>query len=190
MSTKILVDSIARDREEFPNPCEFSLPGRKVQGWFDYMKTTRGTPGSKITEFVTTVALELIHLPYVAALLDLRYIQVEFRSRTFDDAFLIASAHSGGDPRTRFILQIDKVINGSAGAPTWIVYKPSGPMVMRIKRSDDLIFTLKDPTGTVITGIVDTAIPGQPDPLKQVTAVFDCLPYIEDARYSHLEELS
>jgi hypothetical protein len=189
MSSKLLVDSIGRDREEFPNPCQFIIPGAQMKGWYIAPKTTRGTPGPKVPQEFYTVTLDLVTIPYIAALTDFRYLQVEFRTKTYDDRYLMGSAHAGGDPETRFILQLDKVLLGSAGASTWIVYKSSGPNVMRLKRKDDLFITIRDPTGAVVTAIVDAVVPAAANPLKQITLVLDIQPYFEDARYTHLEEL-
>lgn len=67
MSTFLSIDTIYRDRVEYPNPCKFALTPGQVASWFKYAREVRAYPqntNKRPLEFVTSASVQKLSLPY------------------------------------------------------------------------------------------------------------------------------
>jgi len=187
MSTFVDLDSIERDREVNPNPNEYTLQPQQVKTWFRSSRTVRAFPQNPNTEpreFVTTVNIRYMTLPYSEAVAALPRIYVDFRSRTYKDIHLI-QAINGIHKNAKFICVFDRIQNNpSTGDPAWIHYRCNMEQTMRFKRDDTVTLKFTTRSGDTLPN-TDTLEPNPPDPAQQTLVTFELTPYIRDGDYDN-----
>ena len=187
MSNYIDLDSIWRDRITYPNPADYVVTAGQIETWFSAARETRSAPPvptSRALEFVTSVRLEKVTLPYDARMLDLPQIYMDFHCLSYDDKYLIASI-DGIQASARFICVLDKVQSGSDGNPLWMHYRSPMDQVLRFRRNDPVVFRLMTRDATVIPYYNDPDPTVPADPNKQVLATFTLTPYLKDAHFAN-----
>lgn len=187
MSNYIDLDSIWRDRIDYPNPANYQLTPGQVATWFKAARETRSSPPVPTTrslEFVTSVHAEVLTLPYRAEMLDFPRVYMDFHCSSYDDKYLINSI-DGRQASARFIFVLDKVQNGATGAPMWMHYKCTMDQVLRFRRDDPVVFRLLTRDGNVIPFYNDPDPLVPIDPTQQILATFTLTPYLKDAHYSN-----
>ena len=187
MSNYIDLDSIWRDRIDYPNPANYQLTPSQIATWFKAARETRSAPPVPTTralEFVTSVRIEVLTLPYDARMLDFPRVYVDFHCSSYDDKYLINSI-DGKQADARFICVLDKVQTGSTGDPLWMHYKCPMDQVLRFRRDDPVVFKVLTRDGSVIPFYIDSDPTVPIDPLKQVLATFTITPYLKDAHFSN-----
>ncbi len=186
MSTFIDLDSVWRDREIYPNENSYFLGPKKIDTWFRTNRSITAfpqNPGKRPLEFVTTVNIKYLTIPYTEELADMPRVYVDFRSEKYKDVHLINSIE-GRQMTPKFICSIDKIQSDSLDIPTWIHYRCNMEQTMRFERGDPVIFSITDRFGNTLPS-QDTESPNDPDPLKQTLATFEITSYINDASYDH-----
>jgi hypothetical protein len=183
MSTFVHLDSGQRNVVQYPSPADFDVTAKQVSSWWPQARTVRAYPQeiqNKQYEFVTSIKLSHLILPYTAQLANEPLIFVEFHSSTYHDRGLISTI-DGEFPKITFVAEWDKTQNNSS-APAWIHYKCNMTQAMRYKRDKPLKFkiVLRDGTVPVIT---DNTPPVLPNPALQISATFEMIPYIRDDEY-------
>jgi hypothetical protein len=186
MSTFIHLDSGARDVTQYPNPASFTVNANQVSTWWQAARTVRAYPQeipNKQYEFVTTIKIDHLVLPYTEQLQDEPIVYVQFNSTKYKDRSLIQTI-SNMFPTITFVAEWDKTQNDSTATPAWIHYKCNMPQAMRFSRDKPVIFevTLRDGSTPII---VDNIPPVLPNPAVQVSATFELIPYIRDDEYSN-----
>ncbi len=185
MSTFVHLDSTYRDRQQYPNPADFRLSPNKLTGWTSQSRTVRALPPSVPAplEFVTSVRALDLTIPYSQTFITLPYLYVDFHTKTYDDQNLVFSIDQTLRS-TRFIFTNPSIQYDGAGIPIWIHWFCSMDQVMRIKRNDDVIFTVTTDGNTPLTNL-DAVIPLPLDPSKQIKATFGLTPYILDGSFTN-----
>jgi hypothetical protein len=186
MSTFIDLASELRDREQFSNPAKFVVTESQQSSWFPNARTVRAFPqqvSQRQMEAVTTVKLIHLVLPYQDDIIDTPIVYVHFHTQKYRDKSLISTI-SNNQPEATFVCEFDKVQNNSAGDPAWIHYKTQMAQVMRFSRRSHLYFEVTFLDGTTLN-ITDTVPPAAANPLVQVHATFELIPYIRDDEFSN-----
>ena len=184
MASFVDLDSIWRDREMFPNPCDYQLTPSQVDSWFRSARTVRAFPANPSTQpldFSMSVNIKHLILPYEDSIVGLPRIYVDFHSRRYNDIHLIQTI-DGKHPDARFICIPQKVQDDAAGNHLWIHYACTMEQIMRFKRDDIIIFQLTTRDGSILPNF-DTLVPNPPDPNKQSLIVFEITPYLRDSSY-------
>lgn len=184
MASFIDLDSIWRDREMFPNPCNYQLTPTQVESWFRSARTIRAFPANPSTQpldFSMSVNIKHLILPYDDTIVGLPRVYVDFHSRRYNDIHLIQTI-GGRHPEARFICVPHKIQNDAAGIPLWIHYSCNMEQVMRFKRDDIMIFQITTRDGSTLPNF-DTLPPVAADPDKQSMVVFEVTPYARDSDY-------
>lgn len=190
MSNFVNLDSISRDREQYPNPFDYELTPQQVNSWFPNARTVNPFPKNPSTqpiEFVTTINVQHLILPYNARFATLPIVYLNFRSRNFKDIHLIQTI-AGAHPEVNFICEWDKVQSDDNGTPLWIHYKCHMEQTVRFTRDFPIIFQITTRDGNPLPG-TDTLVPLDPDPLQQSLCTFEITTYLRDGDYdNHLIE--
>ena len=186
MATFIDLDSSYRDRQQYPNPANYTVKDDQMSSWFTQGRTVRAFPQEipkRQLEFVAS--LKLIHfvLPYSTALSGMPIIFVDIHTQRYKDRSLISTI-SNMHPSIKFVCEFDKYQVDSTGNPVWIHYKTNMNQVMRFSRKSALTFTVILLDGSVLF-IQDNLPPLDPNASVQVHATFEVLPYIRDDEYSN-----
>lgn len=185
MATYFDLDSIWRDREEWPNPANFVLSVEKTRQWFSFPRTVNAYPKNPSTQplgFVISMNIHSLTLPYDATIAGFPRVYLNIRSRVYNDVNIIQSI-DGMQKEAKFICIFDRIQNDSAGDPLWIHYTCTMEQVFRFKRDDELIFQVTTRDGSIIPNF-DNLLPDDPDPNKQILCTFDVTPYLRDGSYS------
>ncbi|MDB4769404.1 hypothetical protein OAG24_00415 [bacterium] len=190
MSTYFHLDSLFRDRETWPNPASYEVKPDQVATWFRQARSVRAHPQNPSTsplEFVSSINLHHLIIPYDASFVGLPVLYVEFRSKKYNDIHLVHSIE-GNKADVQYVCVLEKIQNDSAGDPMWIHFRSTMEQVMRFRRGDEIIFKVTTRDGSVLPN-VDTLVPIAADPNKQILATFDVIPYIRDGDYdNHMKE--
>lgn len=193
MSTFLFADSSLRDREQFPNPAEYTIKKEQINGWFKHARTVRAhpsNPSSKPLEFATSIEIIQLITPYDDSFITIPTIMVDLHSQTYNDQYLISTI-DGTNRDARFTLTFDKIQANGDGDPVWIYWKPViGEQVTRFKRDEPIHFRVFTRDGNTLP-ITDTVPPVPLDPFAQTIATFQISPYIRDDDYdNHLVDTS
>ena len=190
MANFIHLDSISRDREQYPNPFDYELTPQQVNSWFRSARTVRAHPQNPSTQpldFVSTINIRHIILPYNARFASLPILYINFRSRDYKDIHLIQTI-DGVHPNSNFICEWDKIQENDSGQPLWIHYKCNMEQTMRFTRDRPVIFQITTRDGNPLPG-TDNLPPQNPDPLQQSLCTFEITTYLRDRDYdNHLLE--
>jgi len=189
MSTFIDLDSIHRDIELYPNPCDYQLEPKQVRDWFSKDRTTRAygqNPGNQTLGFVSSITTKFLTLPYTEQLSIEPRVYVNFSSTDYKDKNLIQSIN-GVHPDAKFVCQFLFIQKDAADTPVWIHYKAE-PMTqsMRFNQGNTvrLQITLRDGSVPIFP---DPTIPL--DNFLQSLATFEIMPYIKSQSVdNHLVE--
>jgi hypothetical protein len=186
MSTVIELDSQERDRRDYPNPCDYQITAREADTWFSSARQIRAFPSNasqKPLEFVTTVDLGSLILPWNAQLVEVPHIYLKFNSTVYDDRYLV-NAINGTHSESNFVCEQCGIQYASDGTtPMWIKYKPCHKeQTMRFKRNSTYNFRITSRNGDVLPFFIDPNT-GPIDPELQVLATFTVTPFIRDADY-------
>ncbi len=184
------MDSVWRDREEFPNENSYQLKPTQVETWFKSSRAVRAFPQNPSTqplEFVNTINIKYLVLPYSEAVSELPIVFIDFRSMRYKDIHLINSI-DGRQAYEKFICVPEKVQNDRNGNPLWIHYKCHMEQTMRFERGEPVIFEITTRDGSVLPQL-DTDVPENPDPTKQTLVTFEITTFLRDNDYdNHLVE--
>jgi len=184
------MDSIWRDREDYPNENSYQLKPSQVETWFKSSRAVRAFPQNPNTqplEFVTTINIKYLILPYSDTVSEFPVLFIDFRSMRYKDIHLINSI-DGRKPYAKFICVPEKVQNDINGNPLWIHYKCHMEQTMRFERGEPVIFEITTRNGNVLPQL-DTSIPDPADPTKQTLVTFEITSYLRDGDYdNHLLE--
>lgn len=187
MATFVDLDSFERDRETYPNPNDYQLQVQQIKTWNRASRSVRAfpqNPNIEPKEFVTTINIRYMTLPYSDAVAALPRIYVNFVSRTYKDINLIQTIN-GIHSDAKFICVPDRIQEDpNTGNPIWIHYKCSMEQTMRFKRDDPILVQFTTRSGDVLPN-TDTLVPNPPDPNQQTLITFELTPYIRDGDYDN-----
>ena len=186
MSSYIDLDSNFRDREVYPNENSYRLTDKNTASWFEEARTVRPLPKNptlRPLEFVATINITYLTLPYSNELSTLPRVYIDFHSMRYNDIHLISTI-GGVKPYEKFICIPDRVQEDNNGTPLWIHYKCMMEQTMRFNRKDGIVFSISSRNGSVLPQ-QDTSVPDDPDPLKQTLCTFQITPYLIDADYTN-----
>ena len=193
MSNYFSIESIRRNRDEFPNPAEFTVEASQTQGWFRRSRTIRAVgqnPQTMSLDFVSAIEVKQVITPYKipdpppptpTSTTPYSYLYLDIHSPTYNDQYLISTI-SGFNRDARFLLIRDKIIFNSVGLPVWILWNSPMEQVLRFKRNDPLVFRLFTPDGITLP-LVDNK--PAPDEAVQIMALLGVTPYSRDGNYDN-----
>jgi len=191
MATYVDLDSILRDREAYPNPADYKVVASQIKSWFGSARSVRAfpqDPNIKPLEFATSVQIRYLTIPYTEAFAILPRLYVVFKTSEYNDIHLLQTI-SGKHPDANFICEFDRLQFDINGNPVWIHFKCKTRQVMRFKRDSPVTFQVYTRDGNILPNI-DTLVPVDPDPLKQILCTIEVVPYIRDTYFSnHMTEL-
>jgi hypothetical protein len=190
MATYIDLDSLHRDRENYPNENDYTVTASQVETWFTSARTIRALPANpilSIKEFVTTINIRDLALPYSDELAALPRIYIEFRSETYKDIRLINTI-GGIHADTHFVCSPKRIQTDSNDIPIWIHYECHMEQTMRFERGRPVRIQFTSRNGNVLPQ-QDTSPLMEADPNKQTLITFEITPYIRDGTYdNHMVE--
>ena len=195
MSNYFSIESIRRNRDEFPNPAEFTVEASQTQGWFRRSRTVRSVsqnPQTMSLDFASAIEVKQVITPYKipdpgpkppvgAAATPYSYLYLDIHSPTYNDQYLI-NTMGGANRDARFLLVRDKVIFGKKGEPVWILWTSPMEQVLRFKRDDPLVFRLFTPDGITLPLIDNGPVPKKS---VQIVALLGVTPYSRDGDYDN-----
>ena len=181
MANYFAIESIRRNRDDFPNPAEFTVEASQTQGWFKSARQVRAVgqnPQTMSLDFASAIEVKHLITPYFlpdppphpvvpTPLLPYSYLYLDIHSPTYNDQYLINTI-SGANRDARFLLVRDKVVFDKAGKPVWILWTCSMEQVLRFKRNDPLVFRLFTPDGITLPLVDDKP---EPDEAVQIMAL-------------------
>lgn len=193
MANFIDLDSLYRDKEAYPNENNYELTPVQVREWFRKPREVRAfpqNPAKSPLEFVVTVNIKILTLPYTPALEDLPRIYVDFHSRRYPDVNLLSTI-GGVHPTARFVCTLKKVQTDATGAnKLWAHYECNMEQTMRMMREDPVVIVFTSPDGQTLPS-QDDPLPAPPNPFKQSYITFCVTSYLRDGDYmNHLTEVS
>jgi len=192
MSNFIHLDSLYRDREEYPNENDYQVTPQQVETWIRPARAVKAFPANpnlQPIEFSTTVNISNFMTPYTPELASLPVIYVNFRSLLYDDQFLVYTIN-GKHNEVKFVCIIDRVQNDSDGNPIWIHWKSSMEQALRFRRGYPVIFRITTRSGDILPQ-TDNPPDEPPNPSQQTLITFEVSPYIRDGSYeSSVDPLS
>ena len=185
MAQFIDLDSIYRDRENYPSPASYQLSPPQVDTWFrsKTVNMTAPNPNTRPRAFLSTVNIRYLTLPYSDDLEDLPRIYINFRSTDYKDIRLISTI-DGVLAEANFICEPRRIQNDSAGNPAWIHYDCRMEQTMRFTMGEPIIIQFLDLNGDPLP-IVDTIPPLPADPTQQTFITLEVTPYIRDGDYNN-----
>ena len=195
MSNYFAIESIRRNRDEFPNPAEFTVEASQTRGWFKSARQVRAigqNPQTMSLDFVSAIEVKQVITPFhipdpppdppsPTPINPYSYLYLDIHSPTYNDQYLINTI-SGANRDARFILIRDKIIYNSAGKPTWILWTSPMEQVLRFKRNDPLVFRLFTPNGITLP-LIDNK--PEPNESVQIMALLGVTPYSRDGNYDN-----
>ena len=195
MSNFFAIESIRRNRDEFPNPAEFTVEASQTQGWFRRSRTVRSVsqnPQTMSLDFASAIEVKQVITPYKipdpgpkppvgASATPYSYLYLDIHSPTYNDQYLI-NTMGGANRDARFLLVRDKVIFDKKGEPVWILWTSPMEQVLRFKRDDPLVFRLFTPDGITLPLIDNGPIPKKS---VQIMALLGVTPYSRDGDYDN-----
>jgi hypothetical protein len=186
MASFLDLDSTYRDREQFPNPAQYTVPPEQSEVWFSQARIVNevGSVSPVLPmDFATNIKLLMLTIPYTASSTAIYpVLYVDMHCSFYNDSRLI-SCINGNHAGDRFVCQFNQIINNSSNAATWIQYKCDMTQTIRFKRNDTIFFQISNNLGQVLA-ITDTLPPSGPNPLEQTFATFSITPYLRDYRYT------
>lgn len=182
MSSYIHLDSWDRNRDQFPNPASFTVLPEQTKHWFHAPRTTKILQGSKKQdEYMTSVRLLELVIPYSTTNADLAQVYLDFHSREYADKGLVRCMDPILDD-VRFVCGYPSIQYDHSGAALYIRFSSSMVQQMRINPKSELVFNVMDYTGATLAN-QDTG--ANADRTKQVIASFELISYYHDAKYDH-----
>ena len=195
MSNYFSIESIRRNRDEFPNPAEFTVEASQTQGWFRRSRTVRAVgqnPQTMSLDFVSSIEVKQVITPYKipdpppkppapTPTTPYSYLYLDIHSPTYNDQYLINTI-GGANRDARFLLGRDKVIFDDTGSPVWILWTSPMEQVLRFKRDDPLVFRLFTPDGVTLSLVDDGPVPKES---VQIVALLGITPYSRDGDYDN-----
>lgn len=185
MSSYIDLDSYYRDRESYPNENAYELLPDQVQLWTKQPRQTvtfSRNPGLRPLEFVVTIRLISIQLPYSADIADIPKIYVNFESKNYKDVRLV-DAIGGIHSDVKFVCSFDKLQYDALNNPAWIHYKCRMIQTMRFEKGEPVIVSITTRSGMVLPQ-QDNPPSLPPIPSKQSLLTFQITPYELDGAFS------
>jgi hypothetical protein len=192
MSTFIDLDSIFRDRTDYPNPANYEVTAKQTEAWSKNVKTVKPfsqNPNTRPLSYVYNVSLFCLTIPYDESLVALPRLYVDFHSKSYNDINTMNSIEQK-QYRSRFVCFPEKIQNDSQGVPTWIHYKSPMEQTLRFKLDDIVCFTILTRDTNVLDIFEETDFDIPIDPLKQTMATFQLIPYARDNDFTSIEPLS
>jgi hypothetical protein len=186
MSTHLHLDSGGRDVQVYPNPANFIITAKQLDSWFPQGRTVRAYPQeipSKQPEFVTSLKLLGMAIPYSTSLINQPFVYVNLHTQRYNDKALIATIGNAHGNST-FVCEYDKIQNNSSGDPAFIHYKCAMTQVMRWNRNDPTVFQIELNDGSILI-ITDSTPPTPPALANQIQVTFEITPYIRDGTFDN-----
>jgi|LakMenEpi03Aug12_release.lakeMendotaPanAssembly.Ray.scaffolds.fasta_scaffold03339_16 hypothetical protein len=186
MAQYIDLDSILRDREDYPNENDYQLSPQQVEGWFRNSRVVTPLPQNPNTYplgFVSSISIVDLALPYSSLLATMPRVYINFTSMLYRDVNLVQTINSSL-PDAKFVCKYDKIQYDSLNTPIWIHYKCDMDQVMRFERRDPIQFQVLTRSGNVLPQ-QDTNVPADADPLKQTLCTLSITPYIQDGKFDN-----
>ena len=186
MSTYIHLDSLYRDKEEFPNENNFQLTGRQVQGWTKYARSVRPypqNPSLQPLDFTSSLRIISVTTPYYPEIAEQPYLFLNFGNTSggagFSDTSLIYTIDNRFNDE-KFVLRQCRIQKDSDGNKMWIHWTADMDQVTRFRRDVEMIFTLKTRTGMILPQKdLDGGLS------NQVSCTVEIIPYIRDGSYDN-----
>lgn len=190
MSTTFFLDSIGRDTAEYENPAEYEIGAKDVIGWFAQHRQVNemgSNPSGRVMNFVQTVEVQSLIIPYEASFHDLPMLFVDFdESGSTNRSTRLIKSNTRIDPNTKFLMEFDKIQFDDAGNEKWIHYKGLNDQVIRFNGNHRLSVKITTRSGNVLP--VTVVDPKDPD--VQTLITFTTVPYIRDGSYdNHRQQL-
>jgi hypothetical protein len=191
MTSFIDLDSLWRDRDNYPNPCDYEVTPSQIETWFRNAREVRAFPQKVIQrplEFVSALTIQLLTLPYHTDLASLPRIYIDFHCRKYNDKYLINSIDARQSD-ARFICVQDRIQYDNNNNPIWIHYRSSMEQTMRFKRDEPVVLRITTRDGTILPYFIDLDLTQPMDPTRQTLVTFSIIPYIRDNDYAnHMSE--
>ena len=187
MSSFVHLDSGLRDVNKYPNPADYVVNANQGSTWFKHARNVRAYPQeipNRQYEFVTSIKLTHLVLPWTTELSTDPIVYVVFHSQKYKDRSLIFTI-SNAFPTITFVAEWDKTQTDASGNPIWIHYKCSMTQAIRWARDNPIQFQILLPATDTVPTIVDNVPPALPNPAVQTLATFEEIPYIRDDEYSN-----
>lgn len=184
MSSFIDIDSIFRDRDDFPNEYQFQYSEKQTESWYSAARNVKAIPTNpnlQPLDFVNSVKINQLTTPYTEELANQPRIYVDFRSTSYKDSRLIFAAF-GYHKDAKFVCVQDYIQRDSNGVGIWIRWKSSMKQVMRFDRRFPIIFSLTLRNGNLPANSDDGI---EPDPSQQVSCTFELIPFMRDGLYDN-----
>jgi len=186
MSNYLEIDSTYRDRNDYPNPAEFTIPPDQTQTWYPLRRVNQNPPNPKYAarDRFQSITLKLLTIPYSPIYVAEPRMYIDLHSLTYTDAPLIYTIDDHLN-NARFACAQEKIQNDEFGNPVWIHYKGlTNDQTYRFK-SDEAVYIRVFTRDGVTIPIADTSIPDPPDPSQQIIVSFEVTPYLRDGDYEH-----
>ena len=186
MTEYIDIDSAYRNRDQYSNPANFVISPEQMLGWNKEERTVRAfpqNPSMNPKEFVDSVKLVYLQVPYAAELSTIPRLYVTFYSLRYKNLDLIKTM-AGKHREAQFICIFDKYQLDDAGNRRWINYKCDMTQVMRFNRTSEMLFQVTTRSGDILT-IFDNPIDDPLDVDNQILATISVEPYIRDGDYDN-----
>lgn len=191
MASYINLDSIFRDRQNYPNPAEFQVSADLIKGWHPNppkVNATNALVTDRSLEFASTLKLMQLIIPYSANLLNQPCLYVSFFSSSYKDTNIVGSM-TPIHAEDNFICNYSKTQYDNLGNPIWLHYDCKMRVTMRFRRNSTVLFKVSTRSGASIPDFIDTNYTIPADPTKQVLATFEIIPFIRNNAYTnHLVE--
>jgi len=186
MASYVDLDSILRDRDNFPNENNYQLLPQQTQTWFRAAREVRAFPSNPALqplEFATTVNIVQLTTPYTPELEAIPRLYVNFRCLRYDDIRLIFCIN-GLHSEAKFVVFPHGIQKDVQGTPLWIHWKSTMEQTMRFDRSYPVEFQISTRDESFLPQ--QDAIPEcEPNPLKQTLCTLEITPYIRDGDYDN-----
>lgn len=190
MATFFDLDSVYRDKETWPNPNYFELNPSEISTWHPNPRMVRkiaDDPNSRPREFVVTMNIKDLTLPWTQDIAPLPRVYVDFHSKLYNDTHFMNTIN-GVHKFAKFVCIPDKVQNDENGDPAWIHFKSDMEQIMRFERKYPIVFKVTTRSEDVLPN-PDTPPGDEADPTKQTLCTLEMTSYIRDNDYSnHLIE--
>jgi len=186
MASYVDLDSIFRDRENYPNENNYQLLPQQTQKWFRAAREVRAFPSNpslQPLEFATTVNIVQLTIPYTPELEAIPRLYINFRCLRYDDTRLIFCIN-GTHPEAKFVVFPHSIQKDSQGVPIWIHWKSTMEQTMRFDRSYPIQFQISTRDETILPQL-DNVPEDVPNPLKQTLCTLEITPYIRDGDYDN-----
>ena len=194
MSNWIYLNSIYRNRTDYPSPADYTVDPKQLVGWFKTSRTTSNIPppNPRMQEYVTSVTVDHIVIPYDANLQKLPYLYLDVHSQNQNDSAIVATI-GGTVPEMRFLCEVGHVqFDNTTNTPLWMHLHVKMDQQLRLRRDLPLVIRIYDDSGITIFSpgsrsalIIDETPPVKPDIYRQTHIAMKLVPYVHDGSFDN-----